>query len=89
MNIKNNKRKKESIEKIEKAFMTLLQDNELSQISVSDICKIAQLNRSTFYDNFADIFMLADTIRKNLEVNLSELYKAEIINGFNSNDNLK
>ena len=36
MNTKNNKRRKESQEKIEKAFIELLQTNDLKKITVSD-----------------------------------------------------
>lgn len=89
MNVKNNKRKKESIKKIEKVFIELLQVKELNTIKVSDICKIANLNRSTFYANYVDIYELANTIRKKLESNLGELYQDEITKGYNSNNFLK
>lgn len=89
MNTPNNKRKRESMERIEKVFIELLQMKELSQISVSDICKRAGLNRTTFYANYTDIYGLADTIRDKLEVAVSDLYKDEITQGFNSNDYLK
>lgn len=89
MNTPNNKRKKESIERIEKVFISLLQTNELNEISVSDICKLAGLNRTTFYANYTDIYGLADSIRDKLEHNLSDLYRNEITQGFNSNDYLK
>lgn len=89
MNTPNNKRKKESIERIEKVFISLLQTNELDEISVSDICKLAGLNRTTFYANYTDIYGLADSIRDKLEHNLSDLYQNEITRGFNSNDYLK
>lgn len=89
MNTKNNRRRRESIEKIERTFIDLLQTRELPQVSVSDICKNSGLNRSTFYANYADIYELADTIREKLEGSLSELYQAEISQGFNSNDYLK
>ena len=49
MNIPNNKRKKESQIKIQKVFIELIQTKEINEITVSDICKIARLNRSTFY----------------------------------------
>ena len=75
MNIKNNKRKRESIEKIEKAFVGLLQTHELHTITVSDICKIADLNRSTFYANYTDIYDLADKIRENLESDFNQLFE--------------
>lgn len=43
MNTPNNKRKKESMERIEKAFIELLQTKELNEISVSNICKRAAI----------------------------------------------
>ena len=39
MNVRNNKRRKESQEKIEKAFIGLLQTREIKDITVSDIIK--------------------------------------------------
>ena len=89
MNTANNRRRKESREKIEKVFVELLQTRELSQISVSDICKQASLNRTTFYANYTDIYGLADAIRDRLETNLLELYQEEHTTGINSNDYLK
>lgn len=88
MNTKNNKRKRESMQKIEQVLIEFLQTKELNQISVSDICKKADLNRSTFYANYVDIYELADTIREKLEAEVSELYKEEITEGFNSNNYL-
>ena len=89
MNTPNNKRKKESIERIERAFLEALQTKELEQISVSELCKQAGLNRTTFYANYADVYALADSIRDKLENSLAELYQREIEQGFNSNDYLK
>ena len=74
MNTKNNKRRKESQEKIEKAFIELLQTNELKKITVSDIIKNTGLNRSTFYANYMDIFDLADKTREILEKEFSNLF---------------
>lgn len=76
MNIKNNKRRKESQEKIIKAFITLLQTREIKQIAVSDIIKDAGLNRSTFYANYIDIYDLADKTRETLEKDFSDLFSA-------------
>jgi AcrR family transcriptional regulator len=74
MNTKNNKRRKESIEKIEKAFISELQTKSIDKISVSDICKITGLNRSTFYANFIDIYDLADKVRGVLESEFSHIF---------------
>ena len=75
MNTKNNKRRRESVEKIERIFISLLQTREIQEISVSDICKGAQLNRSTFYANYIDIYDLADKIRDTLETDFNALFK--------------
>lgn len=88
MNTKNNKRKRTSMQKIEQVLIELLQTKELNQISVSDICKRANLNRSTFYANYVDIYGLADTMREKLEAQVADLYKNEIMQGFNSHNYL-
>ena len=80
MNVKNNKRRRESVDKIQKAFMELLQTKELKEISVSDICKITGLNRSTFYSNFIDIYDLADKIRDILEADFDLVFSKDKTN---------
>lgn len=89
MNTKNNRRRRASIERIEKVFIELLQTKELQEITVSDICKLCELNRSTFYANFIDIYDLADKVREHLEEEVNRLYEAEKTQGFNSNDYLR
>ena len=89
MNTKNNRRRRESIERIEKVFIELLQTKELQEITVSDISKLCELNRSTFYANFIDIYDLADKVREHLEEEVDRLYEAEKTQGFNSNDYLR
>ena len=89
MNTPNNKRKKESREKIEKVFVELLQTKEINEISITDICKRTNLNRSTFYANYIDIYDLADKIKERLEKEIDNLYHDERENNYNSNDFLK
>ena len=55
MNIKNNKRYKMSCEKIETAFLTLILNHKYEDISISQICEMADINRSTFYVHYDDI----------------------------------
>lgn len=74
MNVKNNKRRRESQEKIERAFIELLQTREIKEITVSDLIKMTELNRSTFYANYIDIFDLADKMRKKLENEFRDLF---------------
>ena len=74
MNTKNNKRRRDSQDKIEKAFIELLQFHEIGEITVSDIIKSTGLNLSTFYANYLDIFDLADKTREKLENEFSNLF---------------
>lgn len=78
MNIPNNKRKRESQEKIEKAFVEMLQNRNINDVSITDICKKTHLNRSTFYANYENIYDLSDKIRERLENDLLILYKDEL-----------
>lgn len=77
MNVKNNKRRRKSRESIEKAFMELLEQKEFHHITVSDICHKAEVNRSTFYSNYIDIFDLADQIFIQLNHDLSAKFNSE------------
>lgn len=89
MNKTSNKRKKASQEKIENVFLELIQTKEINEISVTDICKRANLNRTAFYANYMDIYDLADKIRYNLERDVLNLYSDERKKKYNSHDFLK
>jgi len=89
MNIPNNKRKKKSQIKIQKVFIELIQTKEINEITVSDICKIARLNRSTFYSNYIDIYDLADKIKESLFQDVLSLYPEETKEKKHSYDFLK
>ena len=78
MNIPNNKKRKSSIEKIEKTFLQLIQNKNIEEISVSMICKIAKLNRSTFYSNYIDMYDLLEKVKKQLDGKLrTKIYQHE------------
>lgn len=55
MNTKNNSRYKTSSDKIETAFLTLLLNSKYEDITISQICDQANINRSTFYCHYSDI----------------------------------
>ena len=77
MNTPNNKRRKESQEKIEKTFIQLLQTKKIENISVTDICERCNLNRSTFYANYIDIYDLADKLKTQMINEFFSVYKDE------------
>lgn len=73
MNIPNNKKRKASVEKIEKTFVQLIQKKNIEEISVSTICELSGLNRSTFYSNYIDIYDLAEKVKKQMEEQFAEI----------------
>ena len=66
MNKPNNNKRKKSQEQIEKIFLQLIQKKNIDDISVSTICDIANLNRSTFYSNYIDIYDLAEKVKNQM-----------------------
>lgn len=77
MNQANNKRRRESQERIEKVFVQLIQSKEIYQISVTEICKLAKINRTTFYANYIDIYDLADKIKEKMVNDFFNVYHEE------------
>lgn len=75
MNTPNNKRRKASQSKMEAAFIELLQNRELKEIRVTDVCKLAGVNRTTFYANYSDIYQLKDVVQMRLEGEVAALYQ--------------
>ena len=64
MNVKNNSRYKMSSDKIENAFLFLIEKHNYENITISQICKQANINRSTFYCHYSDINDLIVKIEK-------------------------
>lgn len=89
MNTKHNKRRRDSIQKMETAFVELLQGKVLEDISVTEICKKANVNRTTFYANYLDIYDLVDKIGEKMLADFYELYEEEETSQQNTNDFLK
>lgn len=56
--IKNNRRTRYTLAVIEEAFLSLLQEKELSKITVTEICQRADINRGTFYGHYNDPYQL-------------------------------
>lgn len=74
MNNKLKRNKKPSQERIEKVFLQLIQKKELKEISVSQICKLAKVNRTTFYANYRDIYDLVDEIKIRMVNEFADLF---------------
>ena len=64
MNTKDNKRHQETLQRIYTTFVSMLREKERNEISVTDLCEAADIERSTFYANFVDISALPTPIRQ-------------------------
>ena len=51
---------------IKSVFIDLLKDNPFNKITISQICKIADINRSTFYTHYEDIFHLLRDMKQDI-----------------------
>ncbi len=89
MNTLNIAKKKDSQERIKKAFIEMIQNKDINKISVMEIIKSAKVNRSTFYANYLDIYDLADKIKEEMFLNILALYKDEAVAGIHSYNYLK
>ncbi|MBQ7884556.1 MAG: TetR/AcrR family transcriptional regulator [Clostridia bacterium] len=74
MNTKNNQRYKTNNEKIETAFLSLILNNNYENITISQICERANINRSTFYAHYDDINDLIITIESKFANGMSLIF---------------
>ncbi len=70
MNRSNNERYQATEDKIIQAFIQLLSEKEVPAITVSEICRMSGIHRTSFYLHFQDVYELMDRI----EIRLTEYY---------------
>ena len=59
---KNNKRAQRTKSLIKKTVLSLLQQKKVDAITVTEVCQKADVNRTTFYRYYTDVYMCVDTI---------------------------
>ncbi|MBQ8229010.1 MAG: TetR/AcrR family transcriptional regulator [Clostridia bacterium] len=57
---------------IRQAFLEILKDTPLNRITVKKVCEIAQINRSTFYKYYYDVYDLFEQIKQDILDRLKE-----------------
>ena len=67
---KMNRKRAYSQKVIQEAFLELSKTKLISKITVTDICNLADVNRTTFYSNYEDIDALVQSIVSELHVKL-------------------
>ena len=64
---------------IRETFIDLLSEKDISKVTVSEICKIADINRATFYRYYLDVF---DLLKK-----MEEDFVEEVKDAYTKDDN--
>lgn len=59
---------------IKDTFLNLLSEKDINKVTVSEICKIADINRATFYRYYFDIYDLLNHIEQDFETELKSAY---------------
>ncbi len=62
---------------IKDTFIDLLEKKDISKVTVSEICKIADINRATFYRYYLDVFDLLDKMEQEFVEEVKEAYNKE------------
>lgn len=75
MNTKNNLSFRNNEEKIQNALLQLLEENDIDNITVKQICAVSNINRSTFYSHYDDILSLIHAIENRIHQEIISDYQ--------------
>lgn len=74
MNTKNNQRFRDTEIRMEAAMLDIMKHTDFDKITVRKICEKAEVNRSTFYAHFIDIYDMLDKMEAELSRDLLKRY---------------
>ena len=81
MNRKENSGYQKTHQKIKDSLLKLIGEKELKNITINEICQLCEINRSTFYAHFQDIYEVMEQIGREMEHSLIEAYKNQYVKG--------
>lgn len=77
-NRKNNARRRETRRRIEEAFVRLVEaGGDPAKVTVTELCRVAGVNRSTFYANYNDVQALARVVVEREELPFTTVVDGE------------
>lgn len=65
-------------------FLDLLEQKSVSQITVTELCQSAQINRATFYKHYMDVFHLQESLEEEVLQDLEGFLRDRYFSGFSS-----
>jgi AcrR family transcriptional regulator len=75
MNIKEDRRVRRTKKSLKEVLVEELQNRELQKISVKSLCEKADINRSTFYLHYNDVFDLWNSLEQEILDKMNEILK--------------
>lgn len=66
---------------LKQALITLLKEKRISRISVKELCQLADVNRSTFYTHYSDIYGLLNEMENEIIEQLTHALHSYVKNG--------
>lgn len=70
-------RVKKTKQLIKSTFLDLRKENSLEKIKVRELCRIAEINKSTFYHHYLDIYDLSDKLEDEIIENIFNQFKGK------------
>lgn len=71
--VKNNRRAQYTQQVIQETVLSLLESKPINAISVTEVCEQADVNRTTFYRYYTDIYDCVESIEKAFVTSLNPL----------------
>lgn len=69
------KRTLKTKKQLEETLLALLKTKNINKITVKEITSLSQVNRSTFYDHYTDIFDLLENVQNRVLSDIYNIYK--------------
>lgn len=87
MNTHNNRRAQNSSEKIVRAVFGIIHDDKkpLGKITVKEVCERAEINRSTFYAHYKDVFDVGESVERRM----AHMGKESILKGWEKGNSMR
>ncbi len=82
MNTKDNRRSRNTDERIIRAFYEILQKKgTVAKVTVREICEKAEINRSTFYAHYQDAYDVLEKVEKHMAKSLTAAFLQKLDEG--------
>lgn len=87
MNKHNNRRAQNSAERIVRAVFGIMHDEgkPIGKITVREVCERAEINRSTFYAHFKDVYDVSESVERRM----AELGRESILEGWRIGNSMR